>query len=143
MKKPMFTTNELRMINEALSRDCGYYSSPTTSLSYAWRELSSKVKTELVDSKINPNFDENGEAIVMSIYDMTDQDKQDLIHEVKRWANANYEIDGWDILVECFSDDEIGSLIDNSITRVQAIRKCREYVKDMDIRRKDIQATAF
>jgi len=79
----------------------------------------------------------------MSVYDMTDEDKRDLIDEVKRWALANYEIDGWDILVECFSDEEIGSLIGNSITRVQAIRKCRKYVKDMDIRRKDIQATAY
>ncbi len=63
MTQPMFTTNELRMIEEALSRDCGYYSSPTTSLSYEWRELSSKVKTERFDSQINPNFDDNGKAL--------------------------------------------------------------------------------
>jgi len=62
MAQPMFTTNELRMIEEALTKYGGYYSSPTP-LNYAWRELSSKVKTERFDSQINPNFDDDGKAL--------------------------------------------------------------------------------
>ena len=62
MAQPMFTTNELRLIEEALTKYGGYYSSPTP-LNYAWRELSSKVSTERFDSQINPNFDDDGKAL--------------------------------------------------------------------------------
>ena len=58
----MFTTNELRLIEEALSKYNGYYSSPTP-LNYAWRELSAKVGMERFDSQTNPNYDDDGKGI--------------------------------------------------------------------------------
>tara|TARA_R110000751_G_scaffold72620_1_gene147166 strand:- start:960 stop:1181 length:222 start_codon:yes stop_codon:yes gene_type:complete len=58
----MFTTNELRMIEEALSKYSGYYASEP-SRNYAWRDLSSKVHTERVDSQCNPFIDDDGNKI--------------------------------------------------------------------------------
>jgi|FLMP01.2.fsa_nt_emb hypothetical protein len=58
----MFTTNELRLIEQALSKYNGYYLAEPAG-NYAWRELSAKVRTERVDSQCNPFIDDDGNKI--------------------------------------------------------------------------------
>ena len=53
----MFTTNELRLIEEAIENYGLRYSS------YEWRELAMKVRREKFDSKINPFVDDDGNRI--------------------------------------------------------------------------------
>ena len=65
------------------------------------------------------------------------------VKEIKAFALANYNKDGWDIVVECYSDDEIFELTGGCKTAQQAIEKIGRIVKDQDEYRKDIQATAF
>jgi hypothetical protein len=45
----------------------------------------------------------------------------DFIEAVKAYAIANYETDGWDIVAECYSDDDIAELIGNAATPADAI----------------------
>jgi hypothetical protein len=44
-----------------------------------------------------------------------------LTEAVKRHATQNYSQDGWDIVVECYSDDEIAALIGDAQTIADAI----------------------
>ena len=68
---------------------------------------------------------------------------KNLIDAVKAFACSNYEKDGWDILVECYSDDDIAELIGNRKTIDSAIKACRKDVKERDSWRKEIEATVF
>tara|TARA_R110000803_G_scaffold82360_1_gene148508 strand:- start:260 stop:469 length:210 start_codon:yes stop_codon:yes gene_type:complete len=68
---------------------------------------------------------------------------ENLVSAVKDFANINYNKDGWDILVECYSDDDIAELIGNRKTIDSAIKVCRKDVKERDGYRKEIEATAF
>jgi hypothetical protein len=45
----------------------------------------------------------------------------DFIEAVKAYAIVNYETDGWDIVAECYSDDDIAELIGNATTPADAI----------------------
>ena len=65
------------------------------------------------------------------------------VKEIKAFALANYNKDGWDIVVECYSDEEIFELTARCKTAEQAIEKIGRMVKDQDDYRKDIQAEAF
>lgn len=65
------------------------------------------------------------------------------VKEIKAFALANYNRDGWDIVVECYSDDEIYELTARCKTAEQAIEKIGHMVKAQDDYRKDIQAEAF
>ena len=66
-----------------------------------------------------------------------------LVEAVKAFAYSNYNKDGWDILIECYSDDDIAELIGNRKTIDSAIKACRKDVKERDSWRKEIEATAF
>jgi len=68
---------------------------------------------------------------------------KNLIEAVKSHAIENYAKDGWDILVECYSDDDIAELIGKKNTIDSAIKECRKDVKQRDGWRKEIEATAF
>jgi len=64
----------------------------------------------------------------------------DLIAAVREHALANYEKDGWDYLVECWSDEDIAKEIGRSRTTQGAISKCRRVVKLLDERRQEVRA---
>jgi hypothetical protein len=62
---------------------------------------------------------------------------------VKAHARANYNSDGWDILVECYEDDEIAREVANEPTIQAAISKIRWLMDEVNCRRADIQAERF
>lgn len=65
--------------------------------------------------------------------------KQALVQAVKKHALANYETDGWDILVECYEDSYIEELIGDAKTVEDAIARCRDVVSMVADYRADIQ----
>jgi hypothetical protein len=65
------------------------------------------------------------------------------VKEIKAHALANYNRDGWDFVVECYSDEEICELTARCTTAEQAIAKIGRTVKAQDDYRRDIQAEAF
>jgi len=64
----------------------------------------------------------------------------DLVDAVKGHAVRNYEKDGWDYIVECYGDGEIGEIIRaaNATTREEAIKAVGDYIKVKDDYRSDI-----
>ena len=66
-----------------------------------------------------------------------------LLASVKEFALANYTKDGWDIVVECWEDNDILKAIAGARTPKGAIAKVRKEVKNVDAYRADIQATAW
>ena len=68
---------------------------------------------------------------------------QELIDAVKAHALKNYEKDGWDYIVECYSDDEILAIIKTARTAAGAIKMVRAEIKPRSDYRADIQAEAF
>lgn len=63
----------------------------------------------------------------------------ELVSEVRKYARDHYEEDGWDFVVECYSDEEIAERIGKARTRVGAIANVLLAVKTVDDYRKDIQ----
>ena len=68
---------------------------------------------------------------------------QELVAAVRRFAEANYNKDGWDYLVECWSDEDIIDEIGKARTEASAIRACRKTVKLLDERRREVRAEIF
>lgn len=66
-----------------------------------------------------------------------------LVAEVRRYASANYDMDGWDYIVECFSDEDILDAIGQAKTSKAAIRACGQVVKLHSELRADIQGEVF
>ena len=54
---------------------------------------------------------------------------ENLIDAVKAHATANYNKNGWDFVLECFSDDQIKDIIGGARTIDGAIAKMREEIK--------------
>ena len=54
---------------------------------------------------------------------------ESLIAEVRRYAEARYETDGWDTVVECYSDADIAAIIKSARTVSGAIRKVRAEIQ--------------
>lgn len=67
----------------------------------------------------------------------------EFVNAVKAYALANYNKDGWDYVVECWSDGEIAEQIQSCKTEKEAISRMRKIVKMQDEYRSDIQSTAF
>ena len=67
----------------------------------------------------------------------------DFTTAVKDYALAHYETDGWDYVVECYSDAEIADVIKTARTPAGAIKMMRAQVKPRADYRADIQAEAF
>lgn len=67
----------------------------------------------------------------------------ELVQAVKDHALANYEADGWDFIVECYTDEELAELIGKVRSVKSAIAKCRSVVKTQADHRSEIQATAY
>ena len=67
----------------------------------------------------------------------------DFVEDVKRYATRNYERSGWDILIECYTDEDIATLVEKCLTIEGAIKKCRAEVKPQADHRAEIQATEW
>jgi len=67
--------------------------------------------------------------------------KEDLIEGVREYALCNYEKDGWDYVVECWSDKEIAEEIGNCRTVKGAIRKMREAINPLYSYEQEIKST--
>ena len=66
----------------------------------------------------------------------------ELIAAVRAVAFANYNKDGWDILVECWSDEEILEVIDGTKTSKASIAACRRHLRTLNDYRSEVRATA-
>lgn len=64
--------------------------------------------------------------------------KRDLIQAVIEHAVDHYEIEGWDILVECWSDEEIWSWIEGAASEKEAIRLAAQALKPIHDHRMEI-----
>lgn len=62
-----------------------------------------------------------------------------LVQAVRDYANANYNKGGWDIIVECWSDEDILGEIGNVKTVSGAIRKVSKVVQVISDYRSEIQ----
>ena len=69
--------------------------------------------------------------------------KEELVQGVRDHAVANYEKDGWDFLVECWSNEEIAEAIDGARTLDGAIKKAKRAVSGLDERRSEVQAEVW
>jgi hypothetical protein len=70
--------------------------------------------------------------------------EQDMFVEaVKAFAIANYEVNGWDIVVECYADDEIEMVTRKAKSDIEAVSLMQEWVKPQADYRAEIQAEAF
>jgi DNA-binding LytR/AlgR family response regulator len=68
---------------------------------------------------------------------------QELIDAVRAYAIAHYQRDGWDYVVESYSDSQIADLIKTARTAVGAIKMVRTDCKARADYRAEIQAEAF
>ena len=69
--------------------------------------------------------------------------KTELIAAVRQHAEKNYERDGWDYVVECYSDEEIADIIKTARTPTGAIKMMRAQVKHRAEYRDEIRAEIF
>jgi len=67
----------------------------------------------------------------------------DFTAAVKDYALTHYETDGWDYVVECYSDAEITDIIKTARTAAGAIKLMRAQVNPRADYRADIQAERF
>ena len=66
--------------------------------------------------------------------------EKDLIAAVRDFALDNYNSAGWDILVECWDDEDIIEVIDGAKTVKAALSACAEILTIRDDFRADICA---
>ena len=64
----------------------------------------------------------------------------DLLAAVRDHAVANYEVDGWDVVIECYDDADIIKIIGGARTALSAIDKVRAHVAPYATVRDDIRA---
>lgn len=69
--------------------------------------------------------------------------EQQMVAAVRKHALEHYNEDGWDYVVECWSDEDIVDQIDLYGTEENAIEMVEEVVKVLDDRRKDVMAEIF
>lgn len=67
----------------------------------------------------------------------------ELVEAVKAHANEHYEDGGWDVIVECWSDEEIAEAVKGTKTTAGAIRKMRSVVGIYADRQADAINSAF
>lgn len=66
--------------------------------------------------------------------------KAELIAAVREHAVANYEKDGFDFLVECWTDDDIAEAVKGAKSKAAAITAARKAVKPLADARRDARA---
>jgi hypothetical protein len=64
--------------------------------------------------------------------------KNQLIDAVIMHAADHYEVGGWDILVECWEDEDIWKVIEGATSEKEAIRLAAEALKPLSDYRDDI-----
>lgn len=69
--------------------------------------------------------------------------RRELIREVKRYANDHYADGGWDVIVECFTDEELNKAIGRATTLRGAIHKLRASVNVWADRQADAMNSEF
>lgn len=67
----------------------------------------------------------------------------ELVEAVKDHAHEHYEDGGWDVIVECWTDDEIATQIGGAKTVESALRKFSAFVDVMSDRQADARNSAF
>jgi hypothetical protein len=67
----------------------------------------------------------------------------DLVAAVRSHAIANYNQDGWDFVVECYSDEELRKTIGGAKSVTSAITAVRREVKLKNSYRREIQSEVF
>jgi hypothetical protein len=67
----------------------------------------------------------------------------DLIAGVRNHARVNYGKGGWDILYECWDDQDIGAQITEGDTLPRAIARIKRVLNDVHNHREEIQSTAW
>jgi hypothetical protein len=72
-----------------------------------------------------------------------DMNEQELIAAVRDHALANYNRDGWDYLVECWSDGDILEVIEDATTAAAAIKRTRKALAPLAERRDEVRAEIF
>jgi len=68
---------------------------------------------------------------------------KEMVEAVKAHAVDHYEEDGWDYLVECYSDAEVEEMLGKCRTVAGAIKKVGYFMKEKGDYRAEIQATAW
>lgn len=66
--------------------------------------------------------------------------EQDLINAVRNHALANYNVEGWDYLVECWMDGDILECLDGAETVEQAITNVREALAPLAEMRDEVRS---
>jgi hypothetical protein len=69
--------------------------------------------------------------------------EQYLIDAVRAHAMRYYNKDGWDYLVECWSDEDIADYIEGAENKATAIQNCHEVVLLLAEQRGSVMAEAF
>ncbi len=64
----------------------------------------------------------------------------ELIRAVRDHADAHWGKDGWDFLVECWSDEDIAVAIGSAKTPKAAIAACKRQVRILDEHRSEMMA---
>tara|TARA_B100000497_G_C7684923_1_gene414932 strand:+ start:1657 stop:1905 length:249 start_codon:yes stop_codon:yes gene_type:complete len=82
-----------------------------------------------MESKMNFEYEEN--------------ELSNLVSDVKEYALRNYNKDGWDICVECYSDDDIASIIYGAVSERVAISKMKNYLGSLNEYRSEIMSEAW
>jgi predicted RNase H-like HicB family nuclease len=67
----------------------------------------------------------------------------ELINRIREHAHTHYEEDGWDILAECWSVNDILDCIGDADTFEEAIIRISDTLSIIDGYRAEIQAEAF
>jgi hypothetical protein len=62
---------------------------------------------------------------------------------IREYATDHYEEDGWDVLVEAWSDEEIRDEIKGCRNQKAAINRMRKIMRDYKAYGDEIRATAF
>lgn len=66
-----------------------------------------------------------------------------LVNAVKEYALEYYNEEGWDFVVETYTDKEIWEVIAGSKTVTSALRKMRRVTRLLDERRQDVRSTEW
>ena len=74
---------------------------------------------------------------------------QQMVEAVRAHASAHYNVEGWDYVVECWSDDDIMKVLDTDLngqrsrTLAQALAAVRQVVQLLDERRREVTNEIF
>lgn len=71
------------------------------------------------------------------------QDTAALVEAVKAHALEHYEKNGWDFIVECWSDEEIAEEIEGCENELQAVARVASVASALAGQRAEVQAEIF